>query len=103
MFVVLSSQAANQTEVGIDKRYLRKRRHSGRPCRLCEKHGQRQEVWVHSGRAEWAKIAALRCILEVVGPGQPVLVHQVEDRSGDRLVPTGWRKNFGGGEMSERR
>ena len=45
----------------------------------------------------------MRCVLEVIGPGDPLRLEQVEDRAGDRLVPAGRREDVVGREMPEGR
>src|ERR1700692_666718 len=93
MLVVFEGLAVT-SEVGIDEGDLWKR--PGRS--LGEKGFQGQEVRI--GRAE---DAALRGILEVVGPGDVVLIEKIEDGSVDGFVTAGGRGDVAGGEVAEGR
>src|SRR5258708_39285223 len=91
MLVVFEGVAVT-SEVGIDEGDLWKR--PGRS--LGEKGFQGQEVRI--GRAE---DAALRGILEVVRPGDVVLIEKIEDGSAGGFVTAGGRGAGRGLEMGE--
>ncbi len=73
---------SEQAEIGINKCHLRQRTNAWYSPRLRQKHLKRQEMWINACCAEQPEAASLRRILEVVGPGNFILIEQVEDRSG---------------------
>ena len=57
---------------------------------------------VDARRAEEAEAAALRGILEIIRPGDAVVVEQVENRTSDGLVAVGyWREGVAGGQVAK--
>ena len=93
MFVIFRSGAGKHAEIRIDEgnawqwpdtRY----RNSGCLSKECI---QRKEVRIDAGRAEQAERSALRHILKVIEPGDFILVEQIQDGAGNRLV-TAWRR-----------
>src|SRR5215469_5762404 len=57
---------------------------------------------VDGDSAELAERATLRRILEIVSPGNVVLVEEIENRAGNRFIAAWRRKAVAGGEMPER-
>src|SRR6266404_3290856 len=57
---------------------------------------------IDSGCAEGKETSRLRRILEIIRPGDAMIVEQVENRSGNWFVSSWRRKGVVGGQMSER-
>src|SRR5207248_10227966 len=53
-------------------------------------------------KAEWKEAGSLRCILEIVRPGNPVFVEQAKNSSGDRLVSSRRGKRVSARQMPKR-
>src|SRR6266481_855771 len=102
MFIVLRLDAEN-AKVRIDEGNLRQRTHARRARRLGQEEFQRQKMRINSSRAEGTEAASLGRVLEIIGPGNVVRFQQIEDRTGDRFISSGWRKNFRSRQMTERR
>src|SRR5437879_2146078 len=92
---------SEQSEIGIDERHLRQRAHAWRSASLRQKHEKGQKMRVHTGRPERPEACSLRRILKVVGPGNSILVQQVENRSGNRLIAARRRKLIVRAQMSK--
>ena len=88
VFVVLQG-VSGRSKIRVDEGNLRKRTYSGR---------LRQENWqwqiMNIGGTE---AVTLRYILEIIGPGDAVLIQQIKNGSCDRLVaPRRWKAVIGG-------
>src|ERR1700721_3569045 len=59
------------------------------------------EMRINSSCAEGTEAATLRRVLEIVGPGDAILIKQVKNRPRDRLVSAGGRERVGGGQVAE--
>ena len=81
---------SEQSEIGIDERHLRQRANAWRSASLRQKHEKGQKVRVHACPPEQPEARSLRRILKIVGPGNSILIQQIENRSGNRFV-TSWR------------
>src|SRR5579864_2998065 len=97
MLVIFRGQSS-KPEIGIKEGHLRQRA----KCRVCsrglgEKYLQQLEM-----RVRRKEISSLRQILEVVSPGDAVVIHEFEDRASDRLIPAGWRNDFVRAQVSKR-
>src|SRR4029077_1871357 len=100
--LVIFEFRSEQAEIGIDERHLRQRAYPWCSPSLSQKHEKRQEVWIDACSAEQPEASSLRRVLKVVSPGNLIRIEQVKNRSGDRLVASGWRKLVVRGQMPKR-
>src|SRR5215469_9290058 len=80
---------SQKPKVRVHKGNLRQRTESRDACSLRQKNLYRQEVRIGVDK-ERAETESLGNVGEVIRPGDSVLIEQIEDRAGDRLVAGVW-------------
>src|ERR1700738_4720709 len=96
MFVILG-RGSRQAKVRIDKGHRRQVANG----RLGKERWPRKKMRFSASWGEDAEAGAVRRVWKGSCPSYVVLIQQVEDRAGNRLVTsaTGWRKSIVGSEM----